>query len=88
MTTSVPDMGAVGADIKTKLAAKAPLASPALTGTPTAPTAAPGTNTTQLATTAFVQTAVSGFTKVTSGTTDLTAGTSALATGEVYLVYE
>lgn len=41
-------------------AAYAPLASPALTGTPTAPTAASGTNTTQLATTAFVQTAVSG----------------------------
>src|SRR5258706_2408680 len=35
------------------LAAKAPLASPALTGVPTAPTAAAGTNTTQLATTAF-----------------------------------
>lgn len=33
---------------------KAPLASPALTGTPTAPTATIGTNTTQLATTAFV----------------------------------
>ncbi len=33
----------------------APLASPALTGTPTAPTAAGGTNTTQLATTAFVR---------------------------------
>lgn len=33
---------------------KAPLASPALTGTPTAPTAAPGTDTTQLATTEFV----------------------------------
>ncbi|MDA7086509.1 tail fiber protein [Pseudomonas sp. SA3-5] len=33
---------------------KAPLASPALTGTPTAPTAAAGANTTQLATTAFV----------------------------------
>lgn len=32
----------------------APLASPALTGVPTAPTAAAGTNTTQLATTAFV----------------------------------
>lgn len=31
-------------------ALKAPLASPALTGTPTAPTAAPGTNTTQIAT--------------------------------------
>lgn len=33
---------------------KAPLASPALTGVPTAPTAAIGTSTTQLATTAFV----------------------------------
>jgi parallel beta-helix repeat protein len=37
------------------LALKAPLASPALTGVPTAPTAAPGTNTTQLASTAFVE---------------------------------
>jgi hypothetical protein len=37
---------------------KAPLASPALTGTPTAPTAAPGTNTTQVSTTAFVQAAL------------------------------
>ena len=36
------------------LAAKANVNSPNLTGTPTAPTAAPGTNTTQLATTAFV----------------------------------
>ncbi|ACS87571.1 phage tail-collar fiber domain-containing protein [Musicola paradisiaca] len=35
----------------------APLASPALTGTPTAPTAAAGASTTQLATTAFVSTA-------------------------------
>ena len=34
---------------------RAPLASPALTGTPTAPTAANGTNTTQIATTAFVR---------------------------------
>ena len=34
---------------------KAPLASPALTGTPTAPTANTATNTTQIATTAFVQ---------------------------------
>lgn len=38
---------------------KAPLASPALTGTPTAPTAAAGTNTTQIATTAFVSGAIS-----------------------------
>ena len=37
---------------------KANLASPSFTGTPTAPTAAAGTNTTQIATTAFVSTAV------------------------------
>lgn len=36
------------------ISSKADLASPALTGTPTAPTAISGTNTTQLATTAFV----------------------------------
>jgi hypothetical protein len=34
---------------------RAPIASPALTGTPTAPTPANGTNTTQIATTAFVR---------------------------------
>jgi hypothetical protein len=39
------------------LALKADLASPALTGTPTAPTAASTTSTTQIATTAFVKTA-------------------------------
>jgi hypothetical protein len=41
------------------LDAKAPLVSPALTGTPTAATAVGGTNTTQLATTAFVRGEVS-----------------------------
>lgn len=41
-------------DLQSALDAKAPLASPALTGTPTAPTATAGTNTTQVATTAFV----------------------------------
>ncbi len=43
----------------TELSALAPKASPALTGTPTAPTATAGTNTTQIATTAFVQNAFS-----------------------------
>ena len=43
--------------IDTALNLKAPLSSPALTGTPTAPTAADGTNTTQIATTQFVQNA-------------------------------
>ena len=37
---------------------RAPLASPTFTGTPAAPTASAGTNTTQIATTAFVTTAV------------------------------
>lgn len=40
---------------QTALDLKADLASPDLTGTPTAPTATPGTNTTQIATTAFVR---------------------------------
>lgn len=44
---------------QTALDAKAPLASPSLTGTPTAPTATAGANTTQIASTAFVTTAVS-----------------------------
>jgi hypothetical protein len=55
-----------GTEIDTELTAvasaissKADLNSPALTGTPTAPTASAGTNTTQLASTAFVQTAIS-----------------------------
>ena len=38
---------------------RAPILSPALTGTPTAPTAAPGTQTTQIATTSFVSVAIS-----------------------------
>ncbi len=42
--------------IQTQFTAKAPLASPTLTGVPAAPTAAGGTNTTQIATTAFVAT--------------------------------
>ncbi|KDF52533.1 hypothetical protein AF35_03090 [Enterobacter roggenkampii CHS 79] len=46
--------------INNALALKAPLASPALTGTPTAPTAAQTVNNTQIATTAFVKSAVAG----------------------------
>lgn len=38
----------------------APVNSPVLTGTPKVPTAAPGTNNTQMANTAFVQAALSG----------------------------
>ena len=57
--------------IDTALALLAPLASPTFTGTPAAPTAAPGTNTTQLATTAHVLADLAAYT----GSTNLvTAG--------------
>ncbi|WP_248787055.1 phage tail protein [Escherichia coli] len=44
--------------INNALALKAPLSSPVLTGTPTAPTAAQSVNNTQIATTAFVKSAI------------------------------
>jgi hypothetical protein len=67
--TAAPLMNGVAAvGVSTKLAredhihptdtTRAPLNSPAFTGAPTVPTAAPGTNTTQAANTAFVQAAV------------------------------
>jgi hypothetical protein len=63
----------------------APLASPSLSGTPTAPTATAGTSTTQIATTEFVQTALGGiagamYFKGTIGTGG-TAGTALPTTG-------
>lgn len=51
----------------------APLSSPVLTDTPTAPTASDGTNTKQIATTAFVQSAVGGYlSKAVTGAADVT----------------
>ncbi|MGO4917823.1 TIGR02594 family protein [Pseudogemmobacter sp. W21_MBD1_M6] len=67
-THSHPTSQVTGLDAA--LAAKAPLASPALTGTPTAPTAVSATNTTQLATTAFVQAVVSGLISGAPGALD------------------
>jgi hypothetical protein len=56
--------------LQTAVNSKANLSSPALTGTPTSPTAAVGTNTTQVATTAFITRLVnlSAFSIVESGT--------------------
>lgn len=56
--------------IDTSLALKANIASPALTGIPTAPTAAAATNTTQIATTAFVRTEVSNLVASAPSTLD------------------
>lgn len=54
--------------LEAALPLKAPLASPALTGTPTAPTPADGDSSTKLATTAFIQALIRGkLTKALSG---------------------
>ena len=60
----------------------AALNSPGFTGTPTAPTAAGGTNTTQIATTAFVQSAVSGVSFPVTSVAGRT-GAITLAVGDV-----
>ena len=79
------------------IAAKAALASPTFTGTPAAPTAAQGTNTTQIATTQFVNTEITSkaplasptFTGVpaaptaTSGTNTTQLATTAFVTAAV-----
>lgn len=69
---------AIGTETTRATAAEAllaPKASPGLTGTPTAPTAAPGTNTTQLGTTAFATAAV----LVETGRATTAEGTNATA---------
>jgi len=83
--------GAIGsqADLTSALALKAPLASPTFTGVPAAPTAAGGTNTTQLATTAFVTSAVSGKANsaiTITGATSLTGGGDLTANRTLALV--
>ena len=61
--TTIEDYGITDAytktEVDTELGKKANAADAALTGTPTAPTATKGTNTTQIATTEFVNTAIS-----------------------------
>jgi hypothetical protein len=56
LADALADDASFSATIAAQLALKAPLASPALTGTPTVPTATAGTSTTQAASTAFVTT--------------------------------
>jgi len=58
------------ADVDISAAGTLSLASPALTGTPTAPTPAAGTNTTQVSTTAFVQTAIANLIDSSPGALD------------------
>ncbi len=56
------DQATLGVALATTVSGKADIASPTFTGIPSAPTAAGGTNTTQIATTAFVQGAIASAT--------------------------
>ena len=92
-STTTPKMdgtAAVGAEtafargdhVHPKDTSKADLASPTFTGTPKAPTATAGTNTEQIATTAFVQTAVS--TKANSADVYTKTEVDSLVTGALH----
>lgn len=72
--TEVSYLGGVTSGIQSQLNARAPLADPTFTGTPAAPTAAADTNTTQVATTAFVLGQAASTNPVANGTA--AAGTS------------
>ena len=69
--------------ITNSLALKAPLASPTFTGTPIAPTATSGTNTTQIATTAFVKTAIDS--SVQPGALYQTSAPTSPAVGQIWI---
>jgi len=79
VTTRAPSQNAVF----DALALKAPLASPALTGNPTAPTQSPGDNSTKISTTAYVDAGLA--TKQPTGNyiTDLTSDVVATGPGSV-----
>jgi hypothetical protein len=70
--------------VDTADALKAPLASPALTGVPTAPTAGSATNNTQIATTAFANTAAAQAAAVQSGLVLITASNVVASSAVVF----
>ena len=78
--------GTVAAGDDSRITGAAPKASPAFTGIPTAPTAAPGNNSTQLATTQYVDTAVAVAAGGPVAIVTTTASTSAITTTNMYTV--
>lgn len=68
--TEIESLFGVTSNVQTQIDSKAPIASPTFTGTPAAPTAEAGTNTTQIATTAFVRTEVSNLVASAPSTLD------------------
>ena len=82
-------------NITVQSSASAPVDSPALTGTPTAPTATTGTNTDQIATTAFVQQEITANDEVvviaksaTATASDWDAINTAYSAGKVVILRE
>ena len=73
--------------IQTQIDSKAPIASPTFTGTPAAPTATLGTNTTQLATMAAVQAAIANVNAQVATVVAVVSGTSqAAVAGSHYIL--
>jgi len=66
LAAAIGDDANFSTTITNSIATKAPLASPALTGSPTAPTPGTGTNNTRIATTAFVQNSIANFSTLSS----------------------
>ena len=87
-TASAANRGALSATDWSTFNAKAPLVSPAFTGTPTAPTASGGTNSTQVATTAYADSAAATAASyraakgANSDITSLSGLTTALSAGQ------
>jgi hypothetical protein len=82
--TAALELKANSATIDSLFALKAPLLSPSLTGVPTAPTAIAGTNSTQIATTAYTDAAIAVATAgATSGVADNSVTTPKIVNGAV-----
>lgn len=79
--TELGYLDGVTSNIQTQLNDKAPLASPALTGNPTAPTQAVGNNSTRVATTAYVNIFQPVVTALSA-----TSGTVSLAVNKIYTI--
>jgi hypothetical protein len=84
--TELSRVAGVTSAIQTQLDGKAALASPAFTGTPTAPTATSGTSSTQLATTQFVGSAIAGVNAQTALTVQVVSTTSQTAVAGAHYI--
>jgi hypothetical protein len=83
-TQGALDLKANTTNVNSALNLKASLASPAFSGIPTVPTASPGTNSTQIATTAYTTAAIAVATAgATSGVADNSVTSAKIATGSV-----